>query len=101
MPNDCYHTYSSVDDKNYYEKSLAELEQGNTKVYRHGYRCPCDPRNEDSSYKIVLKHAECISADTTKRTHVRSQHQVVIMFMKNLPWMPYKWKNNDGELEPL
>jgi hypothetical protein len=61
-----------VIDKDYYEKSLAKLEQGSTKVYRHGYRCPCDPWNDDSSYKIVLKHAECISANKTKRPHVRA-----------------------------
>jgi hypothetical protein len=70
-------------------------------VYRQGYRCPCDLRNEVSSYKIVLKNAECISADTTKRPRVRAQHQVVIMFMKNLPWLPYKGKNNDDESEPF
>jgi hypothetical protein len=68
-------------------------------VYRHGYRCPCDPWNKDSYYKIVLKHDECISADTTKRPRVRAQQQAVVMFMKNLPWWPYKGKNNDGESE--
>jgi hypothetical protein len=92
MQNDFYHTYISDDDKYYYEKSLAELDQGNNKVYRHGYRCPCDTRNEDSSYKIILKHAKCISAETTKRPRVRAQHQAVVIFMKNLPWLPYKGK---------
>jgi hypothetical protein len=101
MQNDCYHTYSSDDDKDYYEKSLTKLEQGNTKVYRHGYRRSCDQRNEDSSYKIVLKHVECISADITKRPRVRAQHQVVVMFLKNLPWLPYKKKNNNDKSEPL
>jgi hypothetical protein len=101
MQNDCYHTYSYDNDKDYYKKSLAELEQGNTKVYRKEYRCSCDPRNEDSSYKIILKHAKCISADTTKRPCVTAQHQAVIMFMKNLPWLPYKGKNNNYESKPF
>jgi hypothetical protein len=70
-------------------------------VYRHGYHCACDPRNEDSSYKIVLKHAEYISTDTTKRPRVWAQHQPIVIFMKSLPWLSYEGKNNDDESESL
>jgi hypothetical protein len=92
IQNDCDHTFSSNDDKDYYEKILIELEQENTKVYRHGYHCPYYPRNEDSSYTRVLKHAKCISADITERPCVIAQHQGVVMFLKKLAWLTYKEK---------
>ena len=79
MQDDSYHTFDSDDELDYYEKSLDELKRGYTKVYRQGYRCPYDPRNEDSSYTKVLKHAKHIAIDNSKRPNARAQHKALVM----------------------
>ena len=101
MQDDSYHTFDSDDKLDYYEKSLDELKRGYTKVYRQGYRCPCDPRNEDSSYTSVLKHAERIAIDNNKRPNARAQHKALVMYLKNIPWVPYEGNINEGKAGPL
>ena len=96
-----YHTFDSGDEENYYEEYLKDLEAGYIKMYRNGYRCPRDPRNADSSYSSVLNHAECIANDKRKRPTIRAQHRAMATYMKNLPWMPYKEKNTEGQDEDV
>ena len=100
MQDDSYHTFASDDDKDYYDKSLEELKQGYTKVYRGGYRCPCDPRNEAASYSIVLKHAEHFAINS-KRPHGREQHRAIAEHLKNIPWKPFVGKDKEYEVGPL
>ena len=101
MQDDSYQTFASDDDKDYYEKSLEELKQGYTKLYREeGYRCPCDPQNEVVSYSRVLKHAKHF-AIKSKRPHAREQHKAIATHLKNIPWGPFAGKDKEGEASPL
>jgi hypothetical protein len=101
MQDDYYHTFDSDDELDYYEKSLDELKRGYTKVYRQGYRCPCDPQNEDSSYTSVPTHVERTVIDSSKRPNVMTQHNSILMYIKNIPLVPYEGKINEGEASPL